>query len=134
MIQKSIGTTLSVQQSNATVTIGRLRTIGEIRMTSDAEDITALDSPDGFREYAQGLRDAGEVTVEGFYDSTNAGQTLLRTLYLSGNTARFTVQFPDTSGIAFTAFVRQLALGAAQVDKPVAFSAVLRITGKAEAL
>ena len=130
MIQKSLGTVLSAVSGSTVTPIGRLRAISEIRLTSEDMDVTALDSPDGFREYAQGVRDSGEVTVEGYYDSDNTGQTLLRTLYFSGASQTFKVVFPDESGVSFTAYVKSVSLGSARVDQPVAFAATLRITGK----
>lgn len=128
MAQKANGTTLSFTQNNASVTIGRLRSIGEIRMDSDAIDVTTLDG-DGSRAYAQGMRDAGEIAVEGFHDKTETGQASLRTLYLSGDAVPFTIAFPDGSSAAFTAFVKAVSLGAAEVDGVIGFSAALRVTG-----
>jgi len=37
--------------------------------------------------------------------------------------------FPDESAVQFSAFVKSHAMGAAQVDGAVGFSAVLRLTG-----
>ena len=41
----------------------------------------------------------------------------------------FTVTFPDSTAVSFTAFVKSYGLGAAQVDGAVGFSAVLRLVG-----
>ena len=129
MPQKAMGTTLSCTVGNQTVTIGRLRAIGEIKADSDAVDVTTLDAPNGYKTYVQGYKDPGEVTVEGFHDSGNAGQSQLRSLYESGASIPFTVTFPDASAASFTAFVKAHALGAASVDGAVGFSAVLKLTG-----
>lgn len=129
MPQKAMGTTLSCQQGNQQVTIGKLRAISEIRADSEAVDVTTLDAADGCRAYCQGLKDMGEVTLTGFHEKNETGQALLRTLYQSGAVAAFTVTFPDGVKAAFSAFVKSHALGAAEVDAAVGFSAVLRLTG-----
>ena len=117
MLQKSMGTTLRCTADDTQTVIGQLRSISEIRLDSEMLDTTTLDSEDGFRTYAQGVRDAGEITVEGYLDSAAAGQTLLRTLYLDGQKA------------LFTAFVKTVWLGGAQVDEPTGFGDVLRVSG-----
>ena len=129
MIQKAMGTTISCAYQENTVSIGCLRSISEIKADSEAVDVTTLDAPDGYRMYAQGLKDAGEVTLEGFFDDTATGQALLRILYLTGTAVPFTVTFPDGAAFTFSAFVRSYAVGAAEVDQVVGFTAVLRITG-----
>lgn len=129
MIQKAMGTAISCLYDEETVSIGCLRSISELKMDSEAVDVTTLDAPGGCRVYAQGLRDAGEVTLEGYFDSAQAGQTLLYTLYATGAAAPFTVTFPDGTAFTFTAFVRSVAAGAAEVDQVVGFTAVLRLTG-----
>lgn len=129
MPQKAMGTSISCTQNDTVLPIGRLRSISEIRADSEAIDVTTLDSPDGYRVYAQGLKDMGEVTLEGFHEKDNAGQSCLRTLYESGETVPFTVTFPDASALSFAAFVKSYALGAAAVDGAVGFTAVLRLCG-----
>lgn len=129
MLQKAMGTKISCTQNNAQTVIGRLRSISEIRADSEAVDVTTLDAPNGYRTYIQGMKELGEVTLEGFYEADEAGQKALRTLYESGAAVPFTVTFPDNTTAAFTAFVKAHALGAAQVDGAVGFTAVLRLTG-----
>ena len=84
MPQKAMGTTISCIENNSTVLIGALRSISEIKADSEAVDVTTLDSVGGYKSYVQGLKDLGEVTLEGFFEATNAGQTALRALYQSG--------------------------------------------------
>lgn len=130
MATKTLGTTLKVcQTQNGTPdTVGSLRKVSQLKLTSQAIDVTTLASSDG-REYIQGVRDCGELTLEGFFDKDNAGQTLLRTLYASGDKAYFTVEFPDQSEASFAAFVKEVGMGAFEVDAALGFSCVLRVTG-----
>ena len=129
MPQKAMGTRISCLYQEASQVIGRLRSISEIKADSDAVDVTTLDAAGGFKVCVQGLKDLGEVTLEGFFESGNAGQTALRTLYQSGAAAPFTVTFPDETAVSFSAFVKSHALGAASVDGAVGFTAVLRLCG-----
>ena len=131
MPQKASGTTISCQYNNAQVVIGSLRSVSEIRFDSESLDVTTLDSTGGYRVYTQGLKDMGEITLEGFFESGQAGQNALRALYASGTVVPFTVTFPDESTITFSAFVKSHALGAAEVDQVVGFTAVLRVCGGA---
>lgn len=132
MSTSSLGTTVKVTPSGkSAVTVGLLRSVSEIRLDSAVIDVTPLDAAGGFRQYVQGFRDAGEITLEGFLDKDQTGQTTLRGLYLSGETAAFAVTFPDGETISFSALVRAFSTGAAEVDNPVLFRCVLRITGAA---
>lgn len=127
MPQKAAGTTISCTQNNTVTPIGFLRSISEIKADSEAIDVTTLD--DACKTYVQGMKDMGEVTLEGFFDAGNAGQSALRALYQSGAACPFTVAFPDASTAAFSAFVKSWSLGAASVDGAVGFTAVLRLCG-----
>ncbi len=129
MIQKSLGTALSCTTGGKTVTIGRIKSISELKMDSEMIDTTTLDAAGGFRTYCQGARDAGEMTVEGYLDADETGQSTLRQLYSSGEAAPFTLSFPDGQTAAFTALVKTVWLGAAQVDGVVGFGAALRLSG-----
>ncbi len=129
MIQKSLGTALSCTTGGKTVTIGRVKSISELKMDSEMIDTTTLDAAGGFRTYCQGARDAGEMTVEGYLDADEAGQSTLRQLYSGGEAAPFTLSFPDGQTASFTALVKTVWLGAAQVDGVVGFGAALRLSG-----
>lgn len=132
MAQKAMGTKISCTYQDQSILIGRIRSISEIKAESEAIDVTTLDSPNGYKTYTQGLKDMGEVTLEGFHENSENGQALLRTLFESGETVPFTVTFPDQTALTFSAFVKSHALGAASVDGAVGFTAVLRICGKVE--
>ena len=129
MAIRAQGTTLKFTPKGKTqVTVGMLRSVGEIAPDSEEIDVTTLDSTGGYREYVQGLRDAGEVELTGFHGS-DAGQKALREAYASGDAGAVEVGFPDGSKAPFNAFGKGYTLGAAEVDGAVGFGAVLRITG-----
>ena len=114
---------------NLIKTIGSLTSIGEIAPTSDEVDTTTLDSPDGYREFLQGLKDSGELPLSGYHDAANTGQSTMRTLYASGASGYFWVTFPDQTTVAFNAYVKGYSDGPADVDGIVGFGCTLRISG-----
>lgn len=127
---KAQGTTLKFTPAGGEeLTVGKLSSVGEIQPDSEEVDITTLESPEGCREYMQGLRDSGEVEISGFHDAGDAGQKALRAAYASGKTGAFRVCFPDGTTAGFSAFVKRHSIGAAEVDGAVGFGAVLRISG-----
>lgn len=124
------GTTMKfTPDGGAAVSIGKLTKVGEIAPEAEEVDVTTLDSTGGYREYMQGWRDAGTIAVNGFFDSGNAGQTALRTAFDNGKAGAFEVSFADGSKAVFSAFVKKYAIGAAEVDGAVGFSAQLRVSG-----
>ncbi len=130
MATQAQGTLLNFTPSEGEqVTVGRLTSVGEIAPDSEELDVTTLDSPDGYREYMQGFRDAGEVEISGFHDKGDAGQAALRSAYESGKTGQVEICFPDETRVSFTAFVKSHTVGAAEVDGAVGFGATLRISG-----
>jgi predicted secreted protein len=130
---RGLGTSFSylpTYDSVAAVTVvGALTSIGEISPDSDELDVTALDSTGGYREFLQGFKDSGEVSLTGYHDATVTGQATMRTLYGSGATGYFWVTFSDQTTVAFTAYLKGYTAGSADVDGVVGFGAVLRITG-----
>ena len=111
--------------------IGALTSIGEITPDSEELDATTLDSSDGYREFLQGFKDSGEVTLSGYYKKTDPGQQALITGYGTGLPGAVVIAFPESSGGAtFQAYVKSYTLGAADVDGIVGFGATLRISGE----
>lgn len=129
MVQKAMGTTLSCLHNDQSTFIGALRSVSEIRAESEAVDVTALDAPQGYRTYAQGLKTMGEVTLEGFHSGAEKGQQKLRALFDLGETAAFTVTFPDGFSLSFDAFVKSYGYSNVDVEGVVHFTCVLRLTG-----
>ncbi len=112
-----------------TVAVGRLTKVGEIAPQAEELDVTTLDSQGGYREYMQGMRSAGTLEISGFLDQENAGQAAIRAAFDSGDAGAFQVIFADGSQAQFSAFVKQYAIGSAEVNGAIGFSAALRITG-----
>ena len=123
---RALGTTIKFNAK----TIGSLTSIGEITPDSEELDATTLDSQGGYREFLQGFKDSGEVTLSGYYDKTDVGQQELITGYGNGEAKAVVITFPNPNGGAtFNAYVKSFTLGAADVDGIVGFGATLRISG-----
>jgi predicted secreted protein len=100
-------------------------------LSLDTIDVTAHDSPSGFREFIAGLADAGEVTIEMIFDPDNATQALLRTDLTSRTATTYTVTMsePTTPQTwAFTGIVTAFE-PSAPVDGALTVSVTIKITG-----
>ena len=72
----------------------------------------------------------GTISISGFHDAADAGQTELRALVASGAEAKFQVTFPDESSIAFAGFVKKYNFAETSVNAALSFSVDIRCTGK----
>lgn len=130
---RALGTSISFlptfDSAEPVVVVGSLTSIGEITPDSEELDATTLDSPGGYREYLQGFKDSGEVSLTGYHNPDAPGQATMRELYVSGNLGYFWVTFPDGTTVAFKAYVKSHSVGAADVDGIVGFAATLRVSG-----
>ena len=112
-----------------TVVIGSLTSVGEISPDSEELDATCLDSSGGYREFLQGFKDSGELTLTGYLDPDKHGQAQMVTLYGTGALGYFWVTFPDQATVAFNAHVKSFTVGSAEVDGIVGFGTTLRVSG-----
>lgn len=128
MAKHALGTTFKI----GTNAVAELIEIGGVDMSADTIDVTTLSSTDGYRQFVQGLKDAGEVSLSGFFkpDDTN-GQAELLDLFDSGDVTAMSIVFPTSLGYtwSFSAIVTGYVTGAALEDA-VTFEATLKISGK----
>lgn len=122
---KALGTTISF---NAKAITG-LTSIGEVTPESEELDATTLDSSGGYREYIQGFKDSGELSLSGYLVKNDVGQVELRTGYGTGDIDAVLITYPDGTTVSFNAYVKSYSMGAADVDGLVGFGATLRISG-----
>lgn len=131
MAKKSLGTKLQIADVTPIV-VGSLTSINGLEVSADTIDVTTLNSTDGYREFIQGFKDAGEVSVEGYLDvTTGNGQKEMFDLFESGETQAFEIVFPTTLNAkwAFNGIVTGFSTGASLED-PLSFSATIKVTGK----
>ena len=129
---RTMGTTLKKIKSGTEATdttIANLTSIGEIGVESEEIDATDLDSPNNYKEFIAGSKDAGEVSLAGnIKNETNVEKMLA--LAESQSLEDWEVAYPSGAKWNFKAFVKSFKDGEKTVDGLATFSATLRISGK----
>ena len=129
---RTMGTTLTKGQSGdelEDLKIANLTSIGEIGVESEEIDATDLDSPDNYKEFIAGSKDAGEVSIAGnIKDESNVEKMLA--LAESQSIEKWTVTYPSGAKWVFNAFVKSFKDGEKTTDGLATFTASLRISGK----
>ena len=125
---RALGTTITKD----TKKIGGLTSIGGIEITADTIDTTTLDSDGGYREFIGAFKDAGEVPIEGFFNSDDVGQMEMQDALDEGLAEDYKIEFPTTPKAtwAFKAVVTGFKVGEAEVDGTINFGATLKISGR----
>ena len=129
---RTMGTTLAKKKSGSETTdttIANLTSIGEIGVESDEIDATDLDSPDNYKEFIAGSKDAGEVPIAGNIKSEANVEKMLA-LAESQSLEDWIVTYPSGATWTFKAFVKSFKDGEKNVDGLANFTATLRISGK----
>lgn len=123
-----MGTTLK----KGTTAIASLTSIDGLSVSADNIESTTLDTTGGYRTFVGSLKDAGELSISGYFSYT-AHSTILAD-FEAGTANSYTIEFPDkgtTSGTkwTFTAIVTAFSTSAGLEDL-VSCDATLKITGK----
>lgn len=122
---RALGTTFKIAES----AVGSLTSIGGLELSADTIETTSLDSKGGFREFIQGLKDGGDVSLEGGLDkAVTANQNAIYQAFVSGEAAKCAIEFPDGSKWAFDGIVTGFSTSA-DLEDVVVFSATLKVTG-----
>lgn len=110
--------------------------LGGPSMQRDAPDVTHMDSPDGWREFIPGLKDGGEISVEGNFVPTDPSQnaeTGLLTEFFSDVRGHWQIEFPNTGSPPvvweFDGIMTGFELDM-PVDDKLAFTATIKISGR----
>lgn len=111
-------------------TVAEVTSISGPNLTADTLDVTNHSSTNRYREFIQGLRDGGEITIEGNY--TTASSALIVTQLNTATAVTVTVDLPTTpSTTRFTASVISTAFSTeAPVDGVIPFSASFKVSGQ----
>ena len=129
---RTMGTTLTKIKSGSELEdlrIANLTSIGEIGVESEEIDATDLDSPNNYKEFIAGSKDAGEVSLGGnIKDETNVEKMLA--LAESQSVEAWEVEYPSGAKWSFNAFVKSFKDGEKTPDGLATFTATLRISGK----
>lgn len=110
-------------------TVAEVTSISGIDLSADSIDVTTHGSTSRYREFIQGLRDGGEISIEGNY--TTASSSLIVTQLNTSATVTAVITLPTTpSTTAFTATVITTGFSTeAPVDGVIPFTATFKVTG-----
>lgn len=110
--------------------IGDVTEIGDLDTSADDIEVTDHESPDGYKEYIQGLKDGGELEVSGNFYPTNTGQSALISDINGGTIRTAVITLPGSVGTwIFDAYVKGFTTST-PIDGQVQFTATLKVTGK----
>jgi len=112
--------------------IAELRSISGPGMKADVLDLTSHDSADSFREKIAGIRDGGEISIEGNFIPGDAdGQIAAIADFISGSTKEVIITGPAAAAFTWTAdaFISAFDFQHPFDDK-LSFTATMTITGK----
>ena len=125
----------STTNFTASTTIGNISTIGIGDETWDTIDISTMDSSDKYREFIQGMADAGEITLEMNYDGAASGTANdINTLKTNtSNSFKITINDHTTatskSNIIGNCFFSSIGM-AIPFDDKITQSITMKISGK----
>ena len=121
-----IGKTTTIADSSGN--IANVDAIGDLSLTADEIEDTVYGTG-GWKTFVQGLKDAGTFDLTVNYDKDMSGNTRLTQAFVSGGSKQYTISFPDSSTLIFTAFVSGVGI-AIPKDEKVQRTFTLRIDGK----
>lgn len=125
----AFGTTFSW---GAAVVAG-LNAINGIEITAETVDVTTHDSEGAFKEFLPGFLDAGNVTLDGFFDPTDTtGQQKMLTDALARKIEECVITFPVSTKATWTfdGLITSIKIGDAPVNGAIPFSAAIKPSGK----
>ena len=113
--------------------IAEITNIGGVEVSRDMIDVSSHGSPDNYKEKIPGLKDTGEITLEGNFKAGDAsGQVALLTDFEAGTLQTFVLTFPTaiTATWTITGFVTKFKTGDFAVDGKLPFTAAITPSGK----
>lgn len=127
MAQRSVGTKLKI----GTQAIAELTEIGGLDLSQDTVDTTTLDSTGGYKEFIAGFKDGGEVSLSGFFNPSDAGQTAIYNAFTGATVDTYQILFPSSLGATwdFKGVVTGFKTGAALEDA-ISFEATIKVSGQ----
>jgi predicted secreted protein len=131
VVKRALGTVLKIGADPLTqITVAGLTEIGGLELSADTIDVTTLSSQGGYREFIGGFKDAGEVSISGFFESAaGKGQKELYDAFESGDVKDFEIAFPADAVWKFKGVVTGISTSAGLED-PVNFSGTIKVSGK----
>ena len=114
--------------------VAELTDISGPSLSTDTIDVTNHDSEEAYREFVAGLKDAGEVNIEGNFlasHETLESASDVFALFDSGDLTDFEIEFPDddTTTWSFSGIVTAFET-IANFEDAATFTATIKISGQ----
>lgn len=122
-----------VPRSGARTRIGEIANIDGVEVGAESEELTNHESTDRYREFRQGLRDAGAISVTANHVAGDDGQAVVASHFHAdtrGGRKYMEIVFPDGWGLHCDAVCTAWRPGDAPVDGKIEFSAGYKLSGK----
>jgi hypothetical protein len=123
----AMGTKLKIGANS----IADLTSITGLEPSADTRETTTLDSG-GWRTFAQGLKDGGEASMSGYFNTADVnGQIAVWDAYRNGTEVPFEIIFPSNLGASwkFNGVVTGFSTGA-ELEDSVSYEATVKVSGE----
>lgn len=131
MVGNASGTKLKIGTGAAAKAVAHISNVGGPNQSKESIDVTALDSTGGYREFIDGFKDGGEVSLQGFFDYGDDGQQAMYAAFDGSGTEDFVIEFPASIGAKWTfSGVVTAFETTSEVGNAVGFSATIKVSGK----
>jgi predicted secreted protein len=124
-LQNSMGTQLL--KGATPVAVAHIHQIKGLDLSASTIDTTALDTTGGYKTFIASTKEAGDVSIQGFFNGTD--HQALYNDFKNGASDTYKLQFPDGSNWTFTALVTAFKTDA-QVGNAVGFDCTLKVSGQ----
>lgn len=115
--------------AGARTTVGRVRDVTPPAVARDPVETTDMESPDRWREYIGGGKDAGELSFEITFDPGSAETTQFMGDLNDDEANYYFIVFPDASEWGFLALLTGFEPGVPVLDKMTA-TVTYKLSGK----
>ena len=112
--------------------VAEINSVGGVKLKADTIDVTSHDSASGYKEFVLGLKDAGEVQIEGnFIPGDTNGQIQMMTDFANNTLSAYTIDFPAAMAAqwSFNAVITGWETLDAKTSEKAGFRATLKISG-----
>lgn len=128
MAFQAVGTKLMIGANS----VAELKGIGGLDLSADTIDTTTLDTTGGYRTFITGFKDAGEVSVSGFFNPNDVnGQIAIYNAFNALTTLAFQIVFPSSVGAtwSFNGIVTNFKTDV-QLEDAIPFECTIKVSGQ----
>lgn len=120
----AMGTTIKKATGTA---IAGLTSIGGLELSAETIDTTVLDSPGQYRTFTSSFKDAGEVSLSGYFEY--ASHSAILSDFEAGTTDAYTITFPNGATWTFSGVVVGFTTGF-DLEDLISFEATIKVSGE----